>query len=98
MWHISSQKYGANSAWQWFSILAFNLTRGFQRTTTAKPRSANRKRQTLWRFESIQTLRFQCLHRAGLLIRPGGRLTLDVGIAKSVKDRFMVIHQQLQTA
>ena len=93
---IPSQKYEANSAWQWFSILAFNLTRGFQRTTTAKPRKTNHKRRSLWRFESIQTLRFQCLHRAGLLIRPGGRLTLDVGITQTVKNRFMAIHQQLQ--
>ena len=72
---VPSQQYGANSAWQWFSILAFNLTRGFQRATTAKPRTANRKRRTLWRFDSIQSLRYQCLHRAGLLIRPQGRLT-----------------------
>ena len=95
---VPSYKYGANSAWQWFSILAFNLIRGFQRTTTAEPRSTNRKRRTLWRFDSIQTLRYQCLHRAGLLLRPQGRQILDVGIAKSVKHRFLAIHQQLQTA
>lgn len=95
---IPSQKYGANSAWQWFSILAFNLTRGFQRATTATPRNANRKRRTLWRFDSIQSLRYQCLHRAGLLIRPQGRLTLDVGVAETVKNRFAAIHRQLQTA
>ena len=95
---VPSQRYSANSAWQWFSILAFNLTRGFQRTTTAEPRNPNRKRRTLWRFESIHSLRYQCLHRAGLLLRPQGRRILDVGIAESVKNRFMAIHQQLQTA
>lgn len=95
---VPSQRYGANSAWQWFSILAFNLTRGFQRASTAKPQSSNRKRRTLWRFESIQTLRYQCLHRAGLLIKPQGRPILDVGIAAAVKERFKSIHQQLQTA
>ena len=96
---IPSQKYGAKSARQWFSILAFNLTGGFQRDTTVKPQSANRKRRTLWRFESIQTPRFQYLHRgAGLLARPGCRLNLDVGIAQTVKNRFMAIHQQLQMA
>ncbi|MDH3279750.1 MAG: IS1380 family transposase [Gammaproteobacteria bacterium] len=95
---VPSQRYSANSAWQWFSILAFNLTRGFQRVTSAESRPANRKRRTLWRFDSIHTLRYQCLHRAGLLIRPQGRLTLDVGISQTVKERFMTLYQQLQTA
>lgn len=93
---VPSQRLAANSAWQWFSILAFNLTRGFQRATTAPRRAPNRKRRSIWRFDSIHTLRYQCLHRAGLLVRPGGRLTLDVGIAAAVKRRFMMIHHQLQ--
>lgn len=95
---VPSLSYAANSAWQWFSILAFNLTRGFQRATTAPRRSANRKRRSLWRFDSIHTLRYQCLHRAGLLLRPGGRSTLDVGTAPAVKRRFLAIHRQLQAA
>lgn len=95
---VPSLSYAANSAWQWFSILAFNLTRGFQRATTAPRRSANRKRRSLWRFDSIHTLRYQCLHRAGLLLRPGGYPTLDVGTAASVRQRFLTIHRQLQAA
>lgn len=95
---IPTQRYEANSAWQLLSVLAFNLTRGFQRTTSAPKRTANRKRRSLWRFESIHTLRYQLLHRAGLLVRPGGRLTLDVGTAEAVKEKFMMIHRQLQAA
>lgn len=95
---VPSLNYAANSAWQWFSILAFNLTRGFQRVSTAPRRSANRKRRSLWRFESIHTLRFQCLHRAGLLLRPGGYPTLDIGTAPSVRQRFQAIHRGLQAA
>ncbi len=95
---VPSQRLAANSAWQWFSILAFNLTRGFQRATTAPRRAPNRKRRSIWRFDSIHTLRYQRLHRAGLLVRPGGRLTLDVGTAEAVKRRFMMIHHQLQAS
>jgi hypothetical protein len=95
---VPSLSYTANSAWQWLSVLAFNLTRGFQRATTAPRRSANRKRRTLWRFDSIHTLRYQCLHRAGLLLCPGGYPTLDVGTTPSVKQRFQAIHRQLQAA
>ncbi len=95
---VPSLSYAANSAWQWFSILAFNLTRGFERTTTAPRRSANRKRRTLWRFDSIHTLRFQCLHRAGLLLHPGGYPTLDLGTAPSIRQRFRAIHSGLRAA
>jgi hypothetical protein len=95
---VPSLSYAANSAWQWFSILAFNLTRGFQRATTAPRRAANRKRRSLWRFDSIHTLRYQCLHRAGLLLRPCGYPTLDVGIAPSVRQRLHAIYRQLQAA
>jgi hypothetical protein len=95
---VPSLSYAANSAWQWFSILAFNLTRGFQHATTAPRRSMNRKRRSLWRFDSIHTLRFQCLHRAGLLLRPAGYPTLDVGTTSSVRRRFEAIHRRLRAA
>lgn len=95
---LPTQRYHANSAWQLFSVLAFNLTRGFQRTSGAPQRTPNRKRRARWLFESIHTLRYQCLHRAGLLIRPGGRPTLDVGTSPAVKARFTMILQQLQAA
>lgn len=95
---VPSQRYGANSAWQVLSILAFNLMRGFQVATTASRRSPSRKRRTLYSFETIETLRYQCLHRAGLLVRPEGRSTLDVGTSPQVKRRFAFIHQGLLRA
>jgi hypothetical protein len=39
-------------------------------------------------FESIHTLRALCFQRAGLLCRPGGAATLDVGDAPGVVERF----------
>lgn len=95
---LPTQRYGANSPWQALSVLAFNLMRGFQVATTARRRSANRKRRALYRFRSIHTIRYQCLHRAGLLIRPNGRSILEVGTAPAVRKHFSRIHRQLQNA
>lgn len=95
---VPSQKFGANSAWQILSVLAFNLMRGFQVATTATRRSPNRKRRTLHRFESIHTLRYQFIHRAGVLVHPHGRSTLDVGTSEVVTRRFTAIDQRLANA
>ena len=60
--------------------------------------AANRKRRTLSRFEHIQTLRYRFLNRAGLLIRPNGRPTLDVGDNPLVRERFESIDTALAIA
>jgi hypothetical protein len=85
---VPSQRYEANSAWQVLSVLAFNLVRRFQVASTAPPRTRNRKRRTVRIFESIQTLRFELFNRAGLLLRPAGRATLDVGANPTLRERF----------
>lgn len=95
---VPSHSWHANSAWQQLSILAFNLTRGFQRATTASPRSSNRKRRSIWRFESIHTLRYRLIHRAGRLVCCGGRRILDIGTAPTVLDAFTIINNRLKTA
>lgn len=95
---VPTHHYEANSAWQVLSVLAFNLVRCFQMASTAQPRNPNRKRRTLRIFESIQTLRFELFHRAGLLLRPGGRATLDVGTNTAVHERFTRTADLLQRA
>ena len=95
---VPTQRYEANSAWQVLSVLAFNLVRCFQMASTAQPRTANRKRRTLHIFESIHTLRFELFNRAGLLLRPAGRATLDVGTNSAVRDRFTRTADLLQRA
>ena len=42
---VPSMRYAANSAWQCLSVLAFNLSRSFQRATTARRRTASRVRR-----------------------------------------------------
>lgn len=95
---IPTQRYQANSAWQVLSIIAFNMMRGFQAKTTAEGRRTNRKRRTLRRFEQIHTLRYRFLNRAGLLVHPNGRSTLDVGNNLMVRERFESICRGLAKA
>jgi hypothetical protein len=85
---VPTMQYAANSAWQLLSVLAFNLSRSFQLATTARRRATSRKRRTLFGFETIHTLRALCLQRAGILVRPHGRATVDVGATPGIAERF----------
>ena len=67
---VPSMQYAANSAWQLLSVLAFNLSRSFQRATTSPRRPRTPKRRALYLFETIHTLRALCLQRAGVLVHP----------------------------
>lgn len=91
---IPTQRYEANSAWQVLSVLAFNLVRGLQAITTERRRT-NRKRRAIRVFESIHTLRYRLINRAGLLVQPNGRATLDVGNNSTVRERFEAWEQAL---
>jgi hypothetical protein len=85
---VPTMQYAANGAWQCLSVLAFNSSRSFQLATTARRRSRSRKRRSLFAFETIHTLRALCLQRAGILVKPEGRATLDVGTSPAVAERF----------
>ena len=91
---LPTQGYHANSAWQVFSIIAFNLMRAMQAGTT-KRRSTNRRRQTIRPFQTIQTLRYGFINRAGLMVQPGGRQVLDVGNNPVVHERFKTLETAL---
>jgi hypothetical protein len=95
---LPSRRYAANSAWQMLSVLAFNLMRSMQVATTSERRTSNRKRRTLFRFASIQTLRYQYIGRAGIVVKPAGRATLDVGNTPKVASVFRQIAQKLAEA
>lgn len=93
---VPSQTYAANCAWQVLSVLAFNLMRGLQMAISSPIRGISAKRSSRYRFQSIHTLRFEWLNRAGLLVRPNGKAVLDVGSAETVRNRFQFIDQALQ--
>ena len=96
---VPSLQYAANSAWQQLSVLAFNLMRGFQVAAglaVERPRAA--RRRPLFAFRSIHTLRYELLHRAGLVLHPGGRPTLEVGTTAAVRKQFLAIDNRLPRA
>ena len=95
---IPSMQYHANSAWQVFSVLAFNLMRGMQLALAPVARARTWKRRTLIALKSIHTLRFEWINRAGLLVRPNGQATLDVGNTPSVREHFQSINDALLKA
>lgn len=85
---IPTFRYGANSAWQQISVLAHNLVRNFQIDSGATIRGRTRKRTPRPVISSIQTLRFELLHRAGQLVRPRGRATLRLTDNPGTKTYF----------
>jgi hypothetical protein len=93
---VPTNHYGANSAWLQLSILAHNLTIGFQlyaNLATPKPQTAKRT-YSYW-LSSIKTLRFTIINRAARLARIHGRRVLRFShnpatqvIYDQVLDRF----------
>jgi Transposase DDE domain group 1 len=73
---VPTRHYGANSAWQQFSILAHNVARSFQLDTIAEPKPRSRKRTYTYLLRSMRTLRFLLITRAGRLTRIDGRNVL----------------------
>ena len=92
---VPSLQYAANSAWQMLSVLAFNLMRGFQIATGLDRRRPLMRRRSVFAFQSIQTLRYEFLHRAGVLLRPDGRATLEIGNNPAVRARFLALSDRL---
>ncbi len=95
---IPTLKYAANGAWQILSVLAFNLMRGLQATTTAPTRMTGRKRKCSYIFETIDTTRYTWLRRAAIIVHPAGKPTLDVGTTGIVRRRFEQIADRLAEA
>lgn len=88
---VPSLKQHADSAWQVLSVLAFNLSRALQASLQTPRDVTTPKRSTRVCYRSIRTLRFEWLNRAGRLIRPSGKTTLDVGCAPGVRKHFTQI-------
>lgn len=85
---VPSRDYGANSAWQWLSVLAHNLHRDFQLALNDQKRRRTRKRTFLYRFESIKTSRFEWLNVAGRLLHLSTGLTLRLPRCSALEERL----------
>lgn len=85
---IPTRHYGANSAWQWLSVITHNLHRDFQLAKQAFHRRRTKKKTYLTLFESIRTTRFEWLNVAGRLLNLSNGLTLRLQANESVERRY----------
>jgi hypothetical protein len=61
-------------------------------------RGPTRKRRRFFAFETIHTLRFAFLQRAGVIVHPDGYATLDVGRPPAVMERFREVDRLFEAA
>jgi hypothetical protein len=92
---VPTNHYGANSAWQQLSILAYNLARNFQLDTLAEPKPRSRKRTYAYLLRSMRTLRFLLIARAGRLTRIGGRNVLRLAANPATQTLYTRIEHAL---
>jgi hypothetical protein len=85
---IPTKSYGANSAWQWLSVLAHNLHRDLQLVRRSIQRRRTKKKTYLMLFESILTTRFEWLNVAGRLLNLSSGRTLRLQATPEVQKRF----------
>ena len=76
--YIAVRRLSGNQLYLMTAILAHNLTRELQMRTESKTRGTTEKRNPVWHFEQLATLRRHILQRAGRFTRPKGKLTLTI--------------------
>ena len=76
--YIAVRRLSGNQLFLMTAILAHNLTRELQMRTESKTRGTSEKRNPVWHFEQLATLRHHILQRAGRFTRPKGKLTLTI--------------------
>ncbi len=86
---IPTRTERGNQTYTLCAMLAHNLARELQMSTWKAERKTTPKRQTLWQFLELGTIRQRLIHRAGLLFRPQGRLTLRMSANEVVKAEIL---------
>lgn len=74
-------------------MLAHNLSRELQMKAWTSERRTTPKRQALWQFLELGTLRQRLIHRAGPLLRPQGHLTLRMSANPVIKEEVIAYMQ-----
>lgn len=94
---VPTNHYGANSAWQQLSILGHNLLRSFQLHALATPKPRTRKRTYAYVLQSMRTLRFLLINRAGRLSRVNDRQVLRLSENSATQTLYTQISHALMT-
>ena len=92
---VPTNHYGANRAWQQLSVLAHNLFRNFQLATGAESKARSRKRTYAYLLQSLRTVRFVVIARAGRLTRIDGRNVLRLAENPGIQQLYARLQEAL---
>jgi hypothetical protein len=87
--NIPTQNFNANSAYQALSILTHSLVKNFQLATEqVAQRKRTASRTGIFSFESLKSLRFKIISRAGRVVNRSGRSVLKMSDQPGVRQEF----------
>ncbi len=93
---IPTKHFLANSTYQALAILAHSLVKNFQLATDQAPaKKRSSARTTSYRFESLKSLRFKVIARAGRIVNVAGKSVLKMSSEPKVEAGYRKIERQL---
>jgi len=98
MGYVPVRKWLGNQIYLLAGLMAHNLLRERQMTTSAPTRHTTEKRTPLWAFTQLDTFRAGLIQRAGRLTRPHGKLTLIISASHWIKNWILTLRERLQNA
>jgi len=94
--NIPTKSYLANSAYQALAILSHSLVKNFQLATDQAPaKKRTSSRTTAYSFESLKTLRFKVIARAGRIVNSAGKSILKMAREPKVEAGYRKIERAL---
>jgi hypothetical protein len=96
--NIPTKEFMANSAYQALSLMAHTLVKNFQLATHQAPaRKRTSSRTNSFSFESLKSLRFKVIARAGRVVNASGRSTLKMTAESKVESDYRKIERAISS-
>ena len=95
---LATRRKIGNQIFTLAGMLAHNLARELQMVGRRPAKKAQPKRPAMWKFHDLGTIRQHLLHRAGMLTRPRGELTLTVGANRKIEQEMVGLLDRLGNA
>ena len=94
---IPTNHFLANSTYQALALLTHTLVKNFQLATEQAPsKKRSSSRTTSYRFESLKSLRFKLIARAGRIVNIAGKSVLKLSSEAKVEADYRKIEQNLE--
>ena len=95
--NIPTKHFLANSTYQALAILAHSLVKNFQLATNQAPaKKRSSSRTTSYSFESLKSLRFKIIARAGRIVNVAGKSALKMASEPKVEADYRNIERALE--